>query len=309
MKKILITTSSFDLNNLTDRTLLENAGYEIVLNPYGMRLTENQIVEMLDENVIAIIAGLEPLNETVLKKAPNLKVVSRCGIGVDNVDLDYAKLQDISVFNTPDAPSKAVAELTIAHIFSLSRRISEADRNIKNGNWKPLMGRLISQQTIGVIGYGRIGQLVVESLSMIGAKILVYDKEKVISTNKLEIVDLGYLLKNSNIVSLHIPYTPQTKNIIDSDALALFKKNALLINVARGGLVDEEALYEAIKSNNLGGAAIDCFSVEPYAGKLLELNNIQVTSHMGSYAIESRSMMEAEACSALTKGMREHGLL
>ncbi len=309
MEKILITTSSFNLDNFDDLALIEERGYEISLNPYGKRLTEPQIAGMLDENVVAIIAGLEPLNKNVLQNAPNLKVISRCGIGMDNVDLEYADLNGISVFNTPDAPSKAVAELTLAHIFSLSRKIVEAGINIKSGKWKPLMGRLISQQTLGVIGYGRIGKLVAQSLSMLGTKVLVHDKENIEKACDFEIVGLNYLLKNSDIVSLHMPYTTETHNMIDADSLALFKKDALLINVARGGLVDEAALYEALKNDNLGGAAIDCFAVEPYEGKLLELNNVQVTSHMGSYAIESRSMMEAEACSELVKGMKKHGLL
>ena len=309
MPKLLFTTSSFNLDNFYERESIESSGYELILNPYGKRLTEPQVAELMDDEVVGMVAGVEPLTKDVLKNAPNLKVISRCGIGIDNVDLDYAKSVGISIFNTPDAPSKAVAELALSHMLSLSRRITESDRMIRGGEWKPLMGKLIAQQTIGVIGYGRIGKLVIDLLKSFGAKILVYEKEIIKNDNDIECVPFDYLLKNSDIITLHVPYTAETDNIIDKNALALCKKDALLINTARGGLVDEDALYESLKSNNIGGVAMDCFSVEPYQGKLLEFNNVQVTAHMGSYANESRMMMEAEACSELVKGMNKHGLL
>lgn len=145
MPKILFTTSSFDLDNFEVKAELEQKGYDFLVNPYGKRLTEDQVNELLTDDVIAMVAGLEPLTRRVLENAKGLKVIARCGIGMDNVDLVAAKDIGISVFNTPDAPTRAVAELTLAHILSLCRRIPESDAGLRSGKWSPLMGRLLSK--------------------------------------------------------------------------------------------------------------------------------------------------------------------
>ena len=308
MPKILFTTSSFDLNNFEEHDLLESLGFEIILNPFKKRLTEDQIVGLLDEEVVGIVAGLETLNDKALRSAKGLKVISRCGIGLDNVDLKVAFELGISVFNTPDAPTRAVAELTISHILSLSRRIVEADRLVRNGTWQPLMGSLISEQTIGIIGYGRIGKMVAGLLLNFGAKVVVHDMFYV-QEGDVQSVSLEELLKESNIVSLHLPYSSENHHFINSSNLKLMKKGSLLINIARGGLVDEEALLSQIESGRLGGAAFDCFEIEPYNGPLTKCPSVQFTAHMGSYAKESRLMQEAEACVNLMKGLRLHGLI
>ena len=308
MPKILFTTSSFDLNNFKEHDLLESLGFDIILNPFKKRLTEDQIVDLLDEEVVGIVAGLEPLNEKVLRGAKGLKVISRCGIGLDNVDLKVASELGVTVFNTPDAPTRAVAELTISHILSLSRRIVEADRLVRIGTWQPLMGSLISEQTIGLIGYGRIGKMVASLLLNFGAKVIVHDKFYV-EESHTKSVSLQELLKESDIVSLHLPYNSENHHFINSSNLKLMKKGSLLINIARGGLVDELALLSEIESGRLGGAALDCFEIEPYNGPLTKCPNVQISAHMGSYAKESRSMQETEACVGLLKGLRLHGLV
>lgn len=308
MPKILFTTSSFDLNNFEEYDLLESLGFEIILNPFKKRLTEDQIVGLLDESVVGIVAGLEPLNDKVLRGAKALKVISRCGIGLDNVDLKVASELGVSVFNTPDAPTRAVAELTISHILSLSRRIVEVDRLVRNGTWQPLMGSLISEQTIGIIGYGRIGKMVATFLLNFGAKVIVHDKFYV-QEGDVQSVSLEKLLKESDIVSLHLPYNSENHHFINSSNLKLMKKGSLLINVARGGLVDEEALFFEIESGRMGGAAFDCFENEPYNGPLIKCPTVQISAHMGSYAKQSRLMQEAEACVELMKGLRLHGLI
>jgi D-3-phosphoglycerate dehydrogenase / 2-oxoglutarate reductase len=308
MPKILFTTSSFDLNNFEEYDLMESLRFEIVLNPFKKRLTENQIVGLLDEEVVGIVAGLEPLNDKVLRGAKGLKVISRCGIGLDNVDLNTASELGISVFNTPDAPTRAVAELTISHILSLSRRIVEADRLVRSGSWQPLMGSLIYKQTIGIIGYGRIGKMVASLLLNFGVKIIVHDKFYVQEGN-VQSVSLEELLKESDIVSLHLPYSSENHHFINSNNLKWMKQGSLLINIARGGLVDEKALLSEIENGRIGGAAFDCFEIEPYIGPLKNCPTVQISAHMGSYAKESRSMQEAEACVELMKGLRLHGLV
>lgn len=309
MKKVLFTTSSFDLDNFCDRAQIETAGYEFVLNPLGKRLTEQQLLELIDANVVGIVAGLEPLTAAVIERAPSLKVVARCGIGMDNVDLAAASAHGISVFNTPDAPTRSVAELTIAHILSLVRRIPECDRNVRNRNWRPLMGSLLSEQTVGVVGFGRIGSAVVRLLKAFEPRILINDVAHVGERGDVAFVPLAELLEASDIVTLHIPYSPETRHLINAERLAMMKPGSLLINVARGGLIDEGAMIDALRSGRLGGVALDCCEVEPYSGPLAEFDCVQFTAHMGSYAREARAMMEAEACRALVNGLRQHGLL
>lgn len=307
--KLLFTTSSFNLDNFLERSAVEAAGFQLILNPFGKRLTESQVSELLDDRVVGIVAGVEPLTRSVLQRAKSLKIISRCGIGLDSVDLEAAKELGITVYNTPDAPTLSVAELTLAHIQSLARRTSECDRAIRQGNWKPLMGCLLARQTVGVIGFGRIGQAVAKLLRAFGAQVLVYDIRSINVGDGVELVSLEYLLSRSDIVTLHIPYAADTHHIINKERLALMKSTALLVNVARGGLIDETALYAALQEKRLGGAALDCFELEPYTGPLLACENVHVTAHMGSYAREAREMMEAEACAALVKGLRHHGLL
>lgn len=310
MPKLLFTTSSFDLANFRERDVAERAGYELVLNPYGKRLTEEQITRFLCDDVVGIVAGLEPLNHAVLGSAQALKVIARCGIGMDNVDLGAAQKLGISVFCTPDAPTQAVAELTLAHLLALVRRVSESDRALRQGRWQPLMGSLLSRQTVGIVGFGRIGKSVGRMLTAFGPRLLVYDAAPVTWAHEsLRVVPLKELLAQSDIVTLHVPYMADTHHLIDAAALALMKPGALLVNAARGGLVDEAALLAALESGRLGGAALDCFESEPYSGPLMAFDNVQVTAHMGSYAREARAVMEAEACDALMRGLRQHSLL
>ena len=307
MPKLLFTTSTFNLKNFVELESFKSAGFEFILNPYGKRLTEAQVAELLDEHVVGMVAGVEPLTESVINNAKALKVISRCGIGLDNVDLNAAERNNISIFNTPDAPSKAVAELSVAHILSLSRRIAECDRALRRGHWQPLMGSLISKQTVGIVGFGRIGRLVSKILLAMGARVLVYDAIEIKSDIDIETVSLDELLIKSDIVSLHLPYSQDTHHLINAKKLSLMKSHALLINVARGGLIDETALISALNNKIISGAALDCFEDEPYTGPLLECEGVQMTAHMGSYAKEARAMMEAEACASLVKGLKQHG--
>lgn len=309
MQKLLFTTSSFDLENFAERTVVEAAGFELILNPFGKRLTESQAVELLDDQVVGMVAGIEPLTESVLRGARSLKVISRCGIGLDNVDLKAAKELGISVFNTPDAPTRSVAELTLAHIMSLVRRISESDRAIRMGKWQAMMGSLFTKQTVGVIGFGRIGRMVTQLLRALDARVLVHDEMAPAPEQGVEPVSLEVLLRDSDIVTLHIPYSSSTHHLINAERLALMKPSALLVNMARGGLIDETALFAALQEKRLAGAALDCFEAEPYSGSLISCESVQMTAHMGSYAREARSMMEQEACVNLVGGLRYHGLI
>ena len=309
MNKILITTSSFDLSNFTEYDALTKAGFDVKLNPFNKKMTEEQIIGLMDDNVIAMIAGTEPLTESVLSKAKGLKIIVRCGIGMDNVDMNAANKLGIQVFNTPDAPTRSVAELTLGHILSLLRRISESDRMIRGGEWKALMGSLLHEQTVGVIGYGRIGKKVSKLLIAFGAKVLVYDIFTHDKTDDISFVSKQELFKLSDIITLHIPYTKDNHHFINEEAFSLIKTNAMIVNVSRGGLIDDNALYKAISENKLAGAALDCFEQEPYSGELINCECVQFTAHMGSYAKQSRIQQEKDSCNILFRELKLNNII
>lgn len=305
--QVLISTSSFNLANFAQLSDLEKAGVEVKLNPFAARLTEKQVIDLLGTDTIGLIAGLEPLTKNVLQAAKSLKVIARVGTGLDSVDLVAAKELEIIVLNTPDAPTKAVAELTIAHILGLLRHLSQADRQIRNGIWKGLMGSLLETKTVGIVGFGRIGKRVATLLSAFGASVLISDAQA--KSGDFQNVGLDELCTRSDIVSLHLPYSEATHHIIDEKRINLMKKGSFIVNISRGGLVDEAMLLAALKSGHLAGAALDCFEQEPYEGELRNLENVQITAHMGSYARETRDLMEQEASRLLVNALHEKNLL
>ncbi len=305
--QVLITTSTFNLDNFKQLELLNKAQIEVNLNPFATRLTEDQAIDLLGTNTIGLIAGLEPLTEKVLTSAKSLKVIARVGTGLDSVDLVAAKKLGITVLNTPDAPTQAVAELTLGHILGLLRNISVADRQIRNGVWRGLMGSLLQTKTVGIIGFGRIGKRVAGLLSAFGAKVIISD-ELATSTEYLN-VGLNELCAKSDVITLHLPYNDSTHHIINEKQLNLMKKGSYFVNISRGGLVDEDALLTALKSGRIAGAALDCFEHEPYDGELRNFDNVQITAHMGSYARETRDLMEREASQLLVDAFKEIKLL
>ena len=307
--KILITTSSFAKN---DRNLLKafaEQELQIILNPYARKLIETEVSELIEQHQpVGMIAGLEPLTRQVLEKAKNLKVISRAGIGMDSVDLQAAKDFGIVVTNTPNAPTIPVAELTLGMILSLLRRIHISDASIRRGEWVRPMGNLLHGKTVGLIGCGRIGCYLSGLLSSFGCKILGYDPF-ISKSDNFSLVDLGKILSDTDIISLHIPYNQENHHFINAEKIQKMKKGALLINAARGGLIDEDALYNALSSGYLGGAAMDCFEDEPYTGKLKELDNVLLTAHIGSYAQEGRIMMERQAVENLLRELKKAGCI
>lgn len=308
MSKVLITTSSFSLGNFAQAKSLHDAGISIEVNPHGRRLSEDEVAELVATDVIAILAGLEPLTDRVLSNAKSLRVIARCGTGLDSVDLLAASRLGIDVFNTPDAPTQAVAELTIAHMLNSLRHISTTDSNMRSGKWTPTMGSLLATKTVGLIGVGRIGSAVAKLAQAFGARVIGFDPV-VNSHNSVELLSLDEVLNQSDIVSLHVPINDQTHHIVNASAISRMKPGSIVVNVSRGGLIDESALHDALKSQHLSGAALDCFEDEPYSGPLLQIPGVHVTAHMGSYARETRDLMEVEASTNLVNGLRKRGLI
>lgn len=297
MKKILTSPSSFGQVGPQPFDMLNDNGFEFINNPYGRKLTEDEVID-LAKDCIGIVAGVEPLTARVIDALPGLKCISRVGIGMDNVDLAYAKEKGIIVTNTPDGPTRSVAELTLAMTFALLRRIPQADAAIKRKQWTKQTGNLILNKTIGIIGLGRIGRAVAQLFRGIGNPVIGYDvikNEDWSKEHSVKLVDFNYLISNSDIISLHVPGNPDKEYLIGSNEFAQMKSSALFINISRGGIVDEDALYNALKTNKIRGAAIDVFSKEPYDGPLTELDNIVLTPHIGSYAEEGKLLMEIDA--------------
>ena len=308
MSKVLITTSSFNLGNFAQAKSLHDAGISIEVNPHGRRLSEDEVADLVATDVIAILAGLEPLTDRVLSNAKSLRVIARCGTGLDSVDLQAASRLGIDVFNTPDAPTQAVAELTIAHMLNSLRHISTTDSNMRSGKWTPTMGSLLATKTVGLIGVGRIGSAVAKLAQAFGARVIGFDPV-VSSHNSVELLSLDEVLNQADIVSLHVPINDQTHHIVNASAISRMKPGSIVVNVSRGGLIDESALHDALKSQHLSGAALDCFEDEPYSGPLLQIPGVHVTAHMGSYARETRDLMEVEASTNLVNGLRKRGLI
>lgn len=296
MAKILLATSSFDVDNNPALTRLRDAGYELVSNPFGRRLDKEEIQSLLAPDVVAAVGGLEPYDNEVLA-ASGLKMLCRCGSGMDNVDMAAAREHGIEVRNTPEAPATAVAELTMALMMAVVRRVPEADRAVRGGDWPRLKGGLLGARTVVIVGYGRVGRRVATICSAFGARVLVVDPEaaEAAAAAGYETATLNSALGQADILTLHLPLTQSTRYMIGEAEMARMPAGGILLNVARGGLVDETALERALRSDHLGGAGLDCFENEPYSGPLSGFDNVVLTPHLGSLAHEARSRMEFEA--------------
>lgn len=298
MSKVLITTVPFADKNRLPIEMLEEAGIDYLINPVGRKLKEEELVEMVTDFDV-LIAGTELITDKVMEKGRRLKLISRVGIGLDGVDLLAAQRRGIQVSYTPDAPAPAVAELTIGLMFSLLRSIHVADAQMHRGEWERHFGRRIEEVTIGIVGVGRIGARVLHHLAALGVKrILVNDLAPnlhVAPGVKLEWVEKETIYSEADVISLHVPLTVQTNNMISREHLMQMKKDALVINTARGGIINEVDLAEVLRSGHLSGAAIDVFNQEPYSGELAQIEHCLLTSHMGSMSIDCRTRMEIEA--------------
>jgi D-3-phosphoglycerate dehydrogenase len=298
MLNVLITTVPFADKNSLPLELLKGVGANFVINPIGRKLKEEELADLIGDFDI-LIAGTEPITAKVLGRASKLKLISRVGIGLDNVDLLEARKRGIYVSYTPDAPAPAVAELTIGLMLSLLRNIHLANKQMHDGEWNRYFGRRIPEITIGIIGVGRIGGRVLRRLSNFGTpRVLVNDitpDRKVADNLKLEWVDKETIFREADLISLHLPLTPQTKNLITKVHLFSMKKDALIINTSRGGIINENDLFEVLEKGHLDGAAIDVFENEPYNGDLIKIERCILTSHMGSMSVDCRVNMEIEA--------------
>jgi D-3-phosphoglycerate dehydrogenase len=310
--KALITTVPFGDKNRLPIEQLEAAGIDYLINPIGRKLKEDELAEMVADFDV-LIAGTEPITEMVMAQAKCLKLISRVGIGLDSVDLLAAERRGIQVSYTPDAPAPAVAELTIGLMLSLLRSVHVVNAQMHRGEWHRHFGRRIPEVTIGIIGAGRIGGRVLRRLAAFGTpRILVNDTHPdahVAPQLKLEWVDKETIYREADVISLHVPLTGQTKNMIRREQLRQMKMDAIIINTARGGIVNEQDLAAVMAAGHLSGAAVDVFNQEPYAGELARIERCLLTSHMGSMSIDCRTRMEIEATEEAIRFLKGKPLL
>jgi len=255
-----------------------------------------------------LIAGTEPITEATLDRAPNLRLIAHTGIGLDNIPLADARARGIAVTYTPSAPSPAVAEFTVGQMLALLRKTTNADRGMRSGVWHRWIGRRLSGLTVGVIGVGRVGRLVIRHLQAfrplrILGNDLITDDDFSKATGCIW-TDKETIIREADIVTLHVPLTRQTVGMIGARELAALKPDAILINTARGGIVDENALAVTLRSRPAFSAAIDVFEEEPYSGPLASLENCLVSCHMGSCTFDCRLQMELGAATEVVRYFR-----
>ena len=295
--KVVIGASSFAAADQTALNFLLDHGCEVIKNPRGRKLTEEETIAFI-QGADGLLAGLEPLNRKVLSAAGRgLKAIARIGTGLDNVDLAAAEALGIKVSNTPDGPTAGVAEMTVAALLALSRRLVSADRNMHSRAWVKEMGRSLSGLTVLIIGFGRIGRAVAERLEVFGSDILVYDP---IGAPDLSAGTLEDLLPRADVISLH---AGGEALILGPREFQLLRPGAVLLNSARAGLVDEQALLGALRSGRLAGCWLDVFSPEPYDGPLCDCENALLTPHLSTYTDQCRRQMEWQAVNNLLRDL------
>lgn len=274
--------------------ILEKNGLKITYEP---EITPEQIAEKIENFEVVIVRSRTKLTKDLIEKANKCQIIARVGVGLDNIDQDAAKEKNIRVINAVEGAMNAVAELVLGLMFSLAREIPRADREVRNGNWikKELMGTELRGKYLGIVGLGNIGKRLGRLARALNMNIIGFDVAPIDDEFSKEVglmkADLGTLLASSDYVSLHVPLLDSTKHLINAEKMETMKNTARIINTSRGGVIDEDALYEFLKDGKLGGAALDVFEVEPAtSNKLSSLPNFISTPHMGAQTKEAQSL-------------------
>ena len=307
--KVLVTPTSYGKYDPALRTLLEAEVGEVVYNTTGRPLTSNQLKELIP-GCDGFIAGLDSIDSAVIEVADRLQVISRYGVGVDNVDLHSAMENGIVVTNTPGANSKSVAELTVGVILSLARSIPSANEATKTNQWPRMGGITLAGKVVGLIGFGAIGKEVAHCLAGFNCTVLAYDLVPDWDYAKklgVELIPLKDIIHQADFLSLHLPLLPETRNMVNAEFLKQMKPGTFLINTSRGGIVEEAALIEALTNGHLRGAALDVFSKQPPEddNPLLSLPQVIATPHMASHTDGAANAMGWGAlndCLAVLRG-------
>lgn len=298
MKVVLICSRSFGSIVSIGEDILKNEGFEMKrISPEERPLNEVKLSQIIArEKPVALICGAEPITAKVLCASDSLRMVMKHGIGVDNIDIEAATQLKISVANAPGTNTDGVADLAITLMLMLLRRTYQACHSTKAGGWDRYIGHDLGALTVGIIGTGRIGIAVISRLNGFGSEILAFDqieKPELESQYGVHYVSCDELLSRSDVVTLHVPLSKQTKNMLGARELQLMRESAVLVNVARGELIDEQALHNTLQTKRISGAALDVFSTEPpQESPLLKLENVLSTPHIAAYTYESMERMD-----------------
>jgi len=306
-QRVVVTSRSFGRHLPDGIRVLETSGLEVVMAGQGAPWPEDRLAD-LAHDADALIVGTDQITRRVLAGSPRLRVVAKHGVGVDNIDLQGAAALGIAVTYTPGANTDAVAEFTIALLLALWRGVVVADRAMRERRWEPVLGREARGRTLGVLGLGRIGRAVAERARALGMRVVACDiveDQAYAAAHGVTYVSFEHLLRTADAVSIHVPLTAETRRLIGARELAWMRPEAVLVNTARGGVVDEEALAAALDAERLAGAAIDVFADEPpWQSPLLQARHALLTSHIGAHTREAMACMDVMAASDVVAVLR-----
>jgi D-3-phosphoglycerate dehydrogenase len=294
---VFVTLSTFAVHDREPMRLLEASGVPFKMHGTGKRITTPELLAA-GRDASVIIAGIEPYDAATLQALPALRCISRCGVGVDSIDLAAARARGIAVLNTPDPPVAAVAELAVTMMLALCRRLPRQMQHARRGEWTRVDSRLLGGRRVGLIGLGRIGRRVAELLRSFGCEIRATDPGVAAGTVPgVTLVPLPELIRTCDVISIHAAREGASPLVLGAAEMAAMPRGAILINVARGGMVDERALHDALAAGHLSGAGLDAYEHEPYQGPLCGLDDVVLTPHSATLTVETRSAMERECVS------------
>lgn len=293
--KILVTPTSLQpAKGSKALEILREFSGDLVFNELGRPLTEDELIPLL-KDCDGYVAGLDFVTDKVINSCENLKIISRYGAGFDRVDIAAAKAKGIPVTNTPGVNAEAVGELAFSLILSVARRITYLNNSTRNGEWVRSTGMELKGKTIGIMGLGAIGKVVARCAKGFEMNVIAYDpfiNEAYCKENNITVCTFDEVVEQADVISLHLPLLDSTKHMINKDAISKMKPTTILINTSRGGIIDEDAAYEALKAGKLGGLGLDAFEIEPPTGSpLFELDNVVVTPHTGAHTKEATDNM------------------
>jgi D-3-phosphoglycerate dehydrogenase len=283
--------------------IIEEAGIEVVNQP---DITPEELLETISEFPCMVVRSRTKVTKEVIDAGTSLKAIVRAGVGLDNIDVAYAKEKGVQVLNTPSASTQSVAELTIAYLMALARGIPQMTASMKDGKWekKKFVGVEVAGKILGLIGSGRIGKAVADRASALGMDVIAYDPY-ISELPGVQLVELDELFSQADYISLHVPHTDETHNILDSTAFQKMKSGVRIINCGRGGTIDEQALIAAITDGKVAGAALDVFAVEPLTDpRLFELDQVIGSPHVGAGTSEAKARVGQVAAQKVIEALK-----
>jgi D-3-phosphoglycerate dehydrogenase len=273
-------------------------------------MTPEQLVEVVPAYNIAIVRSATKFRKPAIDAAASMKLIVRGGVGLDNIDVGYAESKGIAVRNTPAAATISVAELALAMMFTMARKLAQSSASMKEGKWekKAFEGTELYGKTLGIVGIGRIGSALAERATCLGMTVLAYDCRAVPDTDCYTCLTFDEIIRRGDFLSLHTPLTPETKNIINAECIAKMKDGVYIVNAARGGTIDEDALLDALKSGKVAGAALDVFAEEPTQKlELLQHPNVIASPHVGAQTAEGQARVGGEVASIVIDFAKANG--